>query len=202
MGAELPCQRGRHCLVEENPDVRAITGARTFQCGWDVQVTAGFPKCLRVLSPTLLIEINCEEKTGLVLKHRIDAHDEILALIVLAREVPSDRLVRNREESLVRTIAALDSGLFAYSPYQFVGASRLIARPSGPSAFKSARIDIFAAAKERMEQSNLRFRRRSMIDPVVRSMDRELSGDHRLARRRSLCRLKSRKYVATSRCWQ
>src|ERR1700730_17187356 len=108
MGAELPRQRGRDCLVEENPDVRAVAGARTFQRGRDIQVTAGFPKRASVFAPPPFIEVDCQEETGLVLQHRIDAHDEILALIVVAGEVPEDCLVRNSEKALTQTIAALD----------------------------------------------------------------------------------------------
>src|SRR5260370_825059 len=108
MGAKLSCQRGRDCLLKENPDVCAVPGARTFHRGGDVQVAACFPKCLCVFSPTLLVEINYQEETSLVQKHRIDAHNEILSLIVLTGEVPSDRLVRDRKKSLMWTITALD----------------------------------------------------------------------------------------------
>ena len=110
------------------------------------------------------------------MEHRIDAHDEIFALVILTGKVPSDRLVRDGEESLMRTIAALNSGLFADPMDPFVGANRLIARLAGPSAFEAARIDVVAATKEGAEQSDFRFGRRSMIDnPVVRSVGRELS---------------------------
>ena len=82
----------------------------------------------------------------------------------------------------MRTIAAFDPGLFAHSLRPFIGANRLIARLSRPSALEAAWIDVFAPTKEGMEKSDLRFRRRSMIDnPVVRDLDRELFEDHRPA---------------------
>jgi hypothetical protein len=89
-----------------------------------------------------------------------------------------DRIVRNREKSLVWAITTFDPGLLTYSPHPFVSANRLIAGPSGLSAFKSAGIDILATAEERSEESNFFRWRRPMIDPIVR----EVAGDHRLTR--------------------
>jgi hypothetical protein len=190
MATELACQRGWNCLVEENPDVCAVAGARTFQRGRDLQVAACLPKRLGVLSPPVLVEIDRQEKAGFVRKHRIDAQDEGLALVILAGEMPSDRLVRNGEESLMPTIAALDPGLFAYALDPFVGANRLVARLAGLSAFKSARMDVLAPTKEAAEDRDFRFRRRPMIDdPIVRRPDCELFEDHEVTPSRPPLRL-------------
>jgi hypothetical protein len=141
-------------------------------------VAARFPKCLCVLSPGPLIEVDYQTKTGFVLKHRINAHDKILAVIVVAQEMTPDRIVRDREKSLVSAITTFNPRLLTYSPHPFVSANRLIAGPSGLSAFKSAGIDILAAAEERSEESDFSRWWRAMIDPVVR----EVAGNHRLAR--------------------
>ena len=97
--------------------------------------------------------------------------------------MPSDRLVRDSEKSLMRTIAALDTGLLADSLNPFIGADRLVARLASPSTFKAAWVDVIAAiAKEGAEQCDLRFRRRSMTNRlVVLNMDCELSSNHRPA---------------------
>jgi hypothetical protein len=144
-----------------------LPGARALQRGWNAQTTASFPKCLRVLSPTFLVEIDGQEKTGFVLKHRIDAHDEILALIILTREVPPDCLIGDGEKALMRTIATFDPGFLANTLNPFVAADRLIACLARLSAFKPAWIDVLAPTKESTEQGDFRFRRRPMIDRVV-----------------------------------
>src|SRR5262249_21357674 len=131
-----------------------------------------------VLSPSPLIEVDGQEKTGFVLKHRINAHDKILAVIVVAQEMAPDRIVRNREKSLVWAITTFDPRLLTYSPHPFISANRLLAGHSGLTAFKSAGIDILAAAEERSEESDFFRWRRPMIDPIVR----EVAGDHRQAR--------------------
>jgi hypothetical protein len=113
--------------MEENPDVCTVAGARTFQCGGHVQATACFAKSFRIVAPAFLVEIHCEHEAGFVLQHRIDAHDEIFAGVILAREVPSDRLLRHGKKSLMPTFAAFDSGLFADAPDPLIAASGLIA---------------------------------------------------------------------------
>jgi len=96
----------------------------------------------------------------------------------MAQEMAPDRIVRNRQKSLMWAITTFDPRLLTYSPHPFVSANRLIAGPSGLSAFKSAGIDILAAAEERSEETNFFRRRRAMINPIVR----EVAGYHRLAR--------------------
>jgi hypothetical protein len=79
----------------------------------------------------------------------------------------------------MRTIATLHAGFLTYPPYPFIRAGRLIACLARPSAFKAARIDVFAAAKESAKQGDFRFRRRPMIDHRTgRHVDCELSRNH------------------------
>jgi hypothetical protein len=79
----------------------------------------------------------------------------------------------------MRTFAALDPGLFAYALDPFVGANRLVARLAGLSAFKAARMDVLAAAKEAAEDCDFRFRRRPMIDdPIMWRPDCDLFENH------------------------
>src|SRR5258708_54993 len=180
MRSKPPRQRRGDRLVEENPNVCSVTGARALQRGWNAQTTASFPKCLRVLSPAFLVEIDGQEKAGFVLKHRIDAHDEILALIILTREVPPDCLIGDGEKALMRTIAAFDPGFLANALNPFVAADRLITCLARLSAFKPAWIDVLAPAKESTEQGDFRFRRRPMIDRVVEpAAGRAWFKDHR-----------------------
>jgi hypothetical protein len=49
------------------------------------------------LAPCGLVKIGGEEGTGFVQKHRINAHDETTAPVVLTRQVPADYLVNARQ---------------------------------------------------------------------------------------------------------
>jgi len=64
----------------------------------NVEVPACFQKGRYVLAPPCLVEIDAEEKAGLVKEHRINAHDEVFAITVFAAEVPPDRFNPSRQE--------------------------------------------------------------------------------------------------------
>jgi hypothetical protein len=71
---------GRNGLFEERPDMRASPGARSFERGREIEVATSFKKRRGIVAPAGLVEIDGEEKAGLVLKQRVDASDEGLSL--------------------------------------------------------------------------------------------------------------------------
>jgi hypothetical protein len=69
---------------------------------------------------SFLIEIGRDEMARLVKKHGINAHDETLAVPVLTREMPSDDLIGNWNETPVWAIGATNSRFLADTPNPFV----------------------------------------------------------------------------------
>ena len=110
---EPACQRGRDGLLEEQPDVPAVAGARSLQSGRQVHAAARFQDGSCIFLPMRLVEIGGQEEAGLVLKHRIDAHDEIAAVVISAREMPANHFVGDGKEAAMRAVGALDLGLLA-----------------------------------------------------------------------------------------
>ena len=95
-----------------------------------------------------LVKIGRQEEAGLIQEHRIDAHDEVAAVVILAGEVPANDIVGDREKTAVGAVVTLDPGLLADAPDPFIGAGRLIARPAGLAALEAAGMDILPPAKE------------------------------------------------------
>jgi predicted GIY-YIG superfamily endonuclease len=112
------------------------------------QKVAGFEKCSCILAPCCLVEIDRQEEARLVSEQRIHASDEGLALIVAAGQVPADHLISDGKESTMRTLRALDAGLFADPAHPLIGARRRIAGLAGLSALESARVDVVTAAEQ------------------------------------------------------
>ena len=121
----------------------------------------------RILLPMRLVEIGRQEEAGLVLKHRVDAHDEITAGIILAGKMPANHIVGDGKEAAMRAFGALDLGLLAQAPRPLVGTRRLIAGLAGLATLEATRIDIVASTKERAKQGDLGLRRRTMMDVNV-----------------------------------
>lgn len=84
MRSEFAGKRCWNSFFKENPDMSAVSGARAFQCGWHVETAARLKECHSVVLPVRAIEISCQEKTGFVLEHRIDAHNKLVTLLVLS----------------------------------------------------------------------------------------------------------------------
>ena len=55
-----------------------------------------------------LVEIGCQEETGLVAQHWVNAHDEIAVLVIAARKVPTDCIVCDGKKAALRAIGAFD----------------------------------------------------------------------------------------------
>jgi hypothetical protein len=97
----------------------------------------------------------------------LNAHDEIMAGIVVAGEMPTNRLVGDRQETAVRALDALDLGLLAQAATPLIGTRGLIAGLTRLTAFETTRIDIVVSTKERAKQSDLGFHRRPAMDKIV-----------------------------------
>ena len=84
---------------------------------------ARFQDRSRILLPLRLVEIGRQEEAGFVLEHRVDAHDEVAAGVVLARKMPADHFVGDGQETVMRTGGAFDLGLLAQAPHPLVAAA-------------------------------------------------------------------------------
>jgi len=146
--AKLPGEAGRDRFLEEEPDVRALSGARALETGRDVLQSTGFEESLRVLPPVRFVEINREEEAGLVLEHRVDADDKFAAKLVMSGEVISNHIVGDREEALIRALRALDSWFLANASYPLVAADGGVAGFASLSTLEPAWVDIVSAAKQ------------------------------------------------------
>jgi len=75
----------------------------------------------------------------------------------VAGEVPSNHVIRDWQETAVRTLGAFDARLLADAGHPLVRARRRVTRLAGLPAFEPTRVDIVAAAEEGSEQRDLFF---------------------------------------------
>ena len=104
--------------------------------------------------PSCFVKIGGQKETGFIQQHRVDAHDEIMAKIVLTPQMPLNRIVSHGKKTLVGTFATFDSGLFADSLNPFITANWRIACPARLSAFETAWVDIFTPPKQGTEEGD------------------------------------------------
>ena len=127
-------------------------------------MATGFKKCRGILAPAALVEIDSQEKAGLVLKQRVDAGDERLSLGVATRQVPANDVVCDRKEPTVGTFSAFDARLLAEASNPLVGTCGRVPRPASRAALESPRVHVVAASEERPKKGDLHLRRRCLID--------------------------------------
>ncbi len=118
----------------------------------------------RVVLPIRLVEVGGKEVARFVQEQRIDASHERLAVLILAREVPANDVVGHRQEPAVLGLGALDPQFLADAADPLVRAGRCVPRLAGLSPLEAARVDVFAAAKQRAKEPNLQLGRRLLID--------------------------------------
>src|SRR5438094_6460661 len=70
----------------------------------------------------------------------------------------------SEDPGTVQTLSAFDARLLAHATHPLLGAGGCVACLASLAALESPRVHIVAASKERPEQGDLRFRRRSLID--------------------------------------
>jgi len=98
---EPPGQGGGDGLGKEQPDMSSVARSRSFPGQPAGSVRGMFADGFGVFPPMGLVKVGCQEEAGFILEHGIDAHDEIAALVVLARQVPANHVIRNRQEAAV-----------------------------------------------------------------------------------------------------
>src|SRR5213078_826528 len=111
-----------------------------------------------------LIEISGEEKTRLVLKHRVYAGDKRLTGWIKSRQMPTNYFISDWKKTLMLAVRALDTRLLADASNPLIAAGGCVTRFPGFSALESPRINIVSSAEERTEQPDLGVRRRVLID--------------------------------------
>ena len=125
--SQLPRDDGRDGIREKEPDVCPVSRSGPFEGEGQTVFPAGSGEGKGPVLPAVPVKVHSQKVAGLVEKHGIDAHDEVLAPCVPSAEMPVHRLVGDRQKATAGTIEAFDPGLFANTSHPFVGASGLIA---------------------------------------------------------------------------
>lgn len=68
--------------------------------------------------------------------------------------MPADHFVGNLQVALVLAVPAFDSWFVTDHPDPFIATGRLVARATGPLAFKAERIDVIAPTEKGPEELN------------------------------------------------
>ena len=141
IAAHLASHARRHGRREEEPDVGAVAGARFLHRGGQADAPARLDERAHVVRPGALVEVGREEPAGLVIEEWVHAHH------VAAGQVPDDCGVVERDEGLVRALAALDLWQLADALDELVPAGRSVAGLSRLLAHEPRREDLFSPTK-------------------------------------------------------
>src|SRR5882724_6409487 len=134
---QLARQYGGDGFIEKEPNVPAVARPGPLQGSGHVHLLTCFQECARILLPRCFVKIGGQEETGLIPKHRIDAHHEFPTLVVVTAEMPTNYFVGYAKKTLVRTFGALDSRFLANSPDPLIAASWRIASSACLTAMRS-----------------------------------------------------------------
>jgi len=173
--AHLPSGGRGHWGVEEEPRVRAVAGARSFDGHGHAEVFAGLAKRRNVVGPRVLVEVRREKPARLVGQERIHAHD------VLPPQMRDHHPALDRDEGLLRTGPASDARLLADAGAPLVGADGRVALGSGLPVDPELGEDVFATAKEPAKERDLAGharRRDGGCNQGQRSLPRAARGQH------------------------
>jgi hypothetical protein len=115
---------------------------------------ASFQKRGDIVPPGCFVKIGGQEETGFVQKHRINAHDEITAMVVPTPQMPTNYLVRYGKKTLVRAFGTFDPWFFADALHPLITTHRRVAGSASFAAFEATRVNIFPSMKQRPEESD------------------------------------------------
>lgn len=149
VGGEFSDESCGDGFFEEEPDVCAVSGAGSFQGGWDFFFGASGEVGEGVVSPAVAVEIDCEEMAGFVEKHGVNPDDEI------AGEVAADDFIGDGEPVLMGAGVAFDTRFLANATHPFVAADRGVSGLAGLLADEAMGVDFFTTTKKRAEEVNL-----------------------------------------------
>jgi len=93
-----------------------------------------------------------------------------MAKIVLAPQVPPNRIVSYGKKTLVGAFRTFDPGLFADSLDPFITTYWRIAGPARPAAFEPARVNVFAPTKQGTEEGDFGLGGGTLIYASVRQV--------------------------------
>ena len=155
----------------------AVSRAGALDRHWDANDAARFGEGNDVILPRALVEVGREKPARLVLEERVHAHD------VPALEVVEYHLIADRQERLIRALAALATRLQdADAAHEFVRALWGVPGIAGFLADEARREDVFASAKQRAEEPHLLGRRLRNSAAGRRVERQELGRPRRCAR--------------------
>ena len=122
---------------------------------------------------------------ALVLKHGIDADDEVAPAIIASRQVPANYFFRYCQKATIGTVRAFNPGLLTDTPHPFICASWLVACPPSLPAFKTQWINILSPAEQGSKQRDLVGSRRALADAsIAQGRERPCDRDFKLVRQR------------------
>mgnify|MGYP003339919884 CR=1 FL=1 len=104
----------------------AATRPRSLQRGVELQSPTRLQERRRVVLPVGLVEVGGEEVARFVWEQRVHAGDERLVMLVFAREMPANHVIRYGQKATVRALGALDPRLFADATDPLVRAGRRV----------------------------------------------------------------------------
>jgi hypothetical protein len=98
--------------------------------------------------PGIAVKIDSQQIASFIREQGIQAHDELPAQIIPARQVLANHLVGDRQEASICTLEAFYAGLLAQPANPLVGAGWLVATPAGLAALEPARVNILSPAEQ------------------------------------------------------
>src|SRR2546422_7097746 len=105
-----------------------------------------------VLAPAFLIEISGEEKTRLVLKHRVYAGDKRLTRWIKSRQMPTNYFISDWKKTLVVAVRALDTRLLTDASNPLIAAGGCVTRFFRFLALQPPRINIVSSTQKRAKK--------------------------------------------------
>jgi hypothetical protein len=165
-----------------------VAGSGALDRNANTRRPACFDESSNVFLPPGSIEVDRQKPARFVIEQRVDTHD------MLATQMVEDHAIVDREEGLVRAIAALASGLQTADPrLELVGARRSVACFARLSAHESGGEDIGAPTEQRAEETDLlsrgpgNFGRRAGLNGACRRRGRGQLHPQRLDARNHIC---------------
>ena len=117
---------------EEDPNVRALAGARTLDCDGYAEFARRSADRPRIVTPTRAVEVDRAKPTCVVLEQWVDADD------MTPTQMVEEHTAIQGLEGLIRTRAATHVRLAAHAGDPLVVTGRRVARPSRPAASPNA----------------------------------------------------------------
>lgn len=129
--------------------MRSLARTGDFQSDGHAQLLARLRESSHVRPPLSLVEVDGKEMAGIIGQQWIDPDG------VFAGKVGKNDFVGHWNQQTVAAVTTLDAWFFAYPGAPLVAASRSVTRLARCLAFPADWVDVYTAAKQPPEQSDL-----------------------------------------------